>query len=366
MRILVAVFFCFVISLPGQAQELGPLTNIARLKDAVSKRAASYSREGAYIDAVPLKSGQTMTLMESDRPGSITHIWMTINSPSRDHLRELVLRMYWDGESDPSVESPLGDFFGTGFAQYHSWHSVPLAVQDKALTCYFPMPFSSHAKITLTNDGERDVTYLFYQIDYEEYPDATRIQNLGRFHALWRRENPTRAVPAEESKRINVTGKDNYLFVDTTGRGQFVGVVLNVQGFSSGWWGEGDDMFFVDGEKFPPAVHGTGLEDYFGSAWGFREEFNYPFSGYSRKGNDDGTGLHTMYRFHLQDPVYFKKSLHASIEHGHANSHSDDFSSVAYWYQSEPHKPFPPLLAVQKRMPNRYWKVEILQEELPD
>jgi hypothetical protein len=350
----------------ASAQEPGPLASIADLRTAVSKRISSYNRQGGYEDAAPIRAGQTFTLAEIAGAGSVRHIWMTINSPAKYHLRELVLRMYWDGETEPSVEVPVGDFFGNGFGRYKTWQSMPITVQGKALNCYWPMPFARGARITVTNEGPQDVRYFFYQVDYEAYRDTAGVEAKGRFHAQWRRENPTRGVPVEVSKRINVTGKDNYVFADVTGKGQFVGLILNVQGFATGWWGEGDDMFFVDGESFPPSLHGTGLEDYFGSAWGFDDEFNYPFTGYSRKGNNDGTGMHTMYRFHITDPIHFTKSLRATIEHGHANSRSDDFSSVAFWYQTEPHRKFEPLLPVDARMPNDYWKIELLKSHVPD
>ena len=362
----VYAFVCALVCLTAVAQDVGPLGNVPTLRDAITKRASSFNREGGYIDAVPIKAGQSITLLDASGAGSIRHIWMTINSPSTYHLREMVLRMYWDGETDPSVEVPVGDFFGTGFGMYHSWHSLPLTVQGKAMNCYFPMPFGSQARVTVTNEGSQDVTYFFYQVDYEVYPSPSVVADKGRFHAMWRRENPTKAIPTEQTHRLHPSGDNNYTFVDASGRGHFVGVVLNVQGFSTGWWGEGDDMWFVDGEKWPPAVHGTGLEDYFGNAWGFQNEFNYPFIGYSRKGNEDATGFHTMYRFQIQDPIYFTKSLLGGIEHGHANSRSDDYSSTAYWYQTEPHKKFAPLLPVSQRMPNLSWKIDVLREELPD
>ncbi len=350
----------------GQNNDIGPLSGLATLRDTTSKRASSFDRKGGYFDAVPIKAGQTVTLLDVSGPGSIRHIWATIYSQSKYHLREIVLRMHWDGETDPSVEVPIGDFFGTGFGMYHSWHSLPLTVQGKALNCYFPMPFGNRAWMTVTNEGTQDVEYFFYQVDYELYPDVADIANQGRFHAQWHRENPTKAMPQDGLHPLHPSGDGNYLIVDALGKGQFVGLVLNVQGFSTGWWGEGDDMWFVDGEGYPPSLHGTGLEDYFGNAWGFQDVFNYPFIGYSRKGNDDATGFHTMYRFHVQDPIYFKKSLRGGIEHGHANSRADDFSSTAYWYQTEPHKKFDPLPPVEKRMPNVHWKIDVLEKGLPD
>jgi hypothetical protein len=362
--VALAVFFCVTNTVHSQAE--GPLGQIPNLRDAVSKRASSFDRQGGYIDSVPIKAGDTLTLLDTNGPGSIRHIWMTISSPSQYHLRELVIRMYWDGETDPSVEVPLGDFFGSGFGMYHSWHSLPLTVQYRALNCYFPMPFGRHARITVTNDGAKDVDQFYFHVDYEQYPASTSMEDKGRFHASWHRENPTIAIPVEETHRLHPSGDHNYIFLDVEGKGQVVGIVLNVQGFATGAWAEGDDMWFVDGEKWPPAIHGTGLEDYFNNAWGFQEEFNYPFIGYSRKGNPDATGLHTMYRFHIQDPIYFSKSLVGGIEHGHANSRSDDFSSTAYWYQTEPHKKFQPLPPVDKRMPNLHWKIQVLPEDVPD
>ena len=342
------------------AQGPGPLAGLSDLRDAVSKRISSWDKSGGNGDAIRVQPGQTATLAEIAGVGAVKHIWVTINSQSRYHLRELVLRMYWDGETAPSVEAPIGDFFGTGFGAYKSFQSLPLTVQDRALNCYFEMPFSKGARITLTNDGAQEVRSFYYHIDYEQYTSAQAAANKGRLHAQWRRENPTVAEDADK----NLSGAGNYLFMDAEGRGHFVGVVLHVQGHSTGWWGEGDDMFFVDGEGFPPSLHGTGLEDYFNNAWGYQEEFSYPFIGYSLKGNKDWTGMHSQYRFHIQDPVYFRKSLRAGIEHGHANHRADDYSSVAYWYQTEPHKAYPAILAVDQRLPNPFWKIEVLKGNL--
>ncbi|MFN8008818.1 MAG: glycoside hydrolase family 172 protein [Terriglobia bacterium] len=350
----------------GQDNNKGPLSSLPALREATSRRETSYDRKGGNNDFVVVKAKQTVTLLDVSGAGSVRHFWVTMHSQSKYHLREMVLRMYWDGELEPSVEVPIGDFFGSGFGMYHSWHSLPLTVQGKAMNCYFPMPFGSRARVTVTNEGSQDAEYFFYQIDYELYRDAAEIANQGRFHAQWRRENPTKAIPQEGDHPLHPSGDNNYVLVDAVGKGQFVGVILNVQGFSTGWWGEGDDMWFVDGESYPPSLHGTGLEDYFGNAWGFQDEFNYPFIGYSRKGNNDGTGYHTMYRFHIQDPIYFTKSLHGGIEHGHANSRADEFSSTAYWYQTEPHKKFDPLPQLDKRLPNAYWKIEVLEKELPN
>jgi hypothetical protein len=371
---VVAVLVC--LSAFGLGQQNGPLDGVANLSDAVSRRASSADRSGGNADWVEVKAKSTVTLADIHGAGSVRHIWFTINSPSPFHLRELVLRMYWDGEAEPSVEVPIGDFFGTGFEyedvpgahrgqKYQSWWSLPITVQDRAMNCYFEMPFGNGARVTLTNDGVEDVPNLYFHIDYQEFRDARGVSNKGRFHAQWRRQL-TRAIPESESGGKNVDGKNNYVFMEAKGKGQFVGTILNVFGLSTGWWGEGDDMFFVDGETARATINGTGMEDYFNNAWMFQEEFNYPFIGYSQQGNRDWTGSHTMYRFHIEDPVYFQKSLRATIEHGHADDREDVYTSVAFWYQTEPHQGLFPLPPVNERLPNAFWKIQELEQNLPN
>jgi hypothetical protein len=358
------------------AQQIAPLDGLANLSDAASRRASSADPTGGNADWVEVKAGAKVTLADIKGAGSIRHIWFTINSPSPFHLRELVLRMYWDGESDPSVEVPIGDFFGTGFEyedvpgghrgqKYQSWSSLPITVQDRALNCYFEMPFASGARVTISNDGKQDVPNLYFHIDYQTYPDTRGVSSKGRFHAQWRHET-TRAVPESESGGKNVDGKSNYVFMEAKGQGQYVGTILNVFGLSTGWWGEGDDMFFIDGDSARATINGTGMEDYFNNAWMFQREFNYPFIGYSQQGNRDWTGSHTMYRFHIEDPIYFQKSLRATIEHGHANDREDDYTSVAFWYQTEPHQKLSPLPPVNERLPNAFWKIQKLEKNLPN
>jgi len=367
---LISFLVCFSALTLGQQNS--PLDGLANLSNAISRRASSADRSGGNADWVRLKAGSTAILADIKGAGSIRHIWFTINSPSPFHLRELVLRMYWDGETDPSVEVPIGDFFGTGFEyaeesgqKYQSWWSLPITVQDRAMNCYFHMPYGTGARITLTNDGTQDVSNLYFHVDYQEFRDAQVVSNQGRFHAQWRHEL-TRAVPASESGGKNVDGKNNYVFMEAKGNGQYVGTILNVFGLSTGWWGEGDDMFFVDGESGHATINGTGMEDYFNNAWAFQKEFNYPFIGYSQQGNRDWTGSHTMYRFHIEDPIYFQKSLRATIEHGHADDRADDYTSVAFWYQTEPHQKLSPLPPVNERMPNAFWKIQKLDKNLPN
>lgn len=359
------------------AQDSGSLNGLATLRPGVtSERASSWDRSGGNADFVVVKAGSTIPLAEISGPGEIRHMWFTIASPSPNHLRELVLRMYWDGEADPSVEVPIGDFFGTGFQYedipgghvgqaYHSWQSLPLTVNGKALNCYFPMPFGKGARITITDDGAQEVPAFYYHIDYEKYPDPSATATQGRFHAQWHHE-VTAAVPARSSSPVNVDGKANYNFMRAIGTGQFVGVILAVQGYSTGWWGEGDDMFFIDGAEGRASINGTGMEDYFGSGWMFRDEYNYPFTGYSDQGNKDWTGTHVMYRFHLTDPIYFNRSIIAGIEHGHANQRQDGYTSVAFWYQTEPHEKLDPLPPLKERLLLPFWRIETIPQNLPN
>jgi hypothetical protein len=336
------------------------LRNLADLREGVKRgRISSADKTGGNNDRLEnIKPGERAALAEIQGPGTVTHIWVTIASNERYHLRRIVLRAFWDGEESPSIECPIGDFFGLGFGEPYYWSSAPLACADRALNCFFPMPFGKSAKIEIENQGEQPVRAFYYYVDYETYaPDSTsakKVEQQGRFHAWWNRQ-----LTKGSGAKTNLDGKDNYLILDATGRGQYVGVVMHIQGLSTGWWGEGDDMMWIDGEA-APSLKGTGLEDYFCGAWNFNalaREYTFPYFGYSRKGNPhpDYTGRHSMYRFHIEDPVTFEKSLRVSIEHGHANDRGDDYSSVAYWYQTEPHSKFPPLPDVKDRLPIDQW-----------
>ena len=346
-----------VVPVRGQ---VGLLRNLANLREGVKRlRVSSYDRTGGNHDFLEnIGPGQRVVLADIRGSGTITHIWMTIASDERYYLRRIVLRAYWDYETDPSIEAPIGDFFGLGFGEPYYWASVPLAVADRALNCFFPMPFSRRARIEIENQGAQPVKAFYYQIDYESYApgsaEALATERQGRFHAWWNRQ-----ITKATDGRPNLDGAQNYLILDAAGRGQYVGVVLHIQGLATDWWGEGDDMIFIDGDA-KPTLNGTGLEDYFCGAWNFNllnREYNFPYFGYSRKGNADYTGRHSMYRFHIEDPITFDRSLRVTIEHGHANDRSDDYSSVAYWYQTEPHKRFPPLPPVAERLPIDRWNV---------
>lgn len=346
---------------------LSSLSSLPFLRDFSSCRSSSFDRDGNNSDWWTFEPGDLKTLMETDRPGCVRHIWMTIGNGGEHFLRRMVLRMYWDGEESPSVEVPLGDFFGIGHGVFKNFISAPLQMspQDgRALNCWWPMPFNS-AKITLHSECIEKANVYFY-VDYEEHP-APQAENVGRFHAQWRRENPTEGWLTERLKgeniwdiwgrKPNLDGKDNYVLLEATGSGIYVGCNLNIDCFrreGNDWYGEGDDMIFIDGEPWPPSLHGTGTEDYFNMAFCPREEYCAPYHGLTLySGNKDWNwkGKNSMYRYHIEDPIRFRKSIAVTIEHGHANKLTNDYSSTAYWYQMEPHGAFPLLLPVEKRLP---------------
>ncbi len=256
--------------------------------------------------------------------------------------------MYWDREAAPSVEAPIGDFFGLGLGEYFLYQSIPLSVAgDKALNCFFPMPFQKHARITVTNEGRERVKAIYWNIDLRAYRSPLAADTL-YFHAQYRQATPNRAFP---DNKINLDGKDNYVWMEATGRGHFVGVTMSVLENADGWWGEGDDMFFVDGERLP-SINGTGSEDYFLGAWDFGgKQFSYGLFGAPVVGLEREGARWAVYHFHLDSPIPFTRSLRATIEHGHANDRADNYYSLAYWYQTEPHALFPALPAVEKRLP---------------
>lgn len=324
------------------------LSELTKPHDYVLKRVSSYDRTGGNDDYRPLPAGETLTLLDEAGPGEISHVWITIASGEHFHLKKLVLRMYWDGETTPSVEAPVGDFFGLGLGDYFLYQSAALSVgSDKALNCFFPMPFQKHARITLSNEGQRTAGAVYWNIDARAYKDALPTDTL-YFHAQYRQAMPNKPFTASKQ---NLDGKENYVWLEATGRGHFAGVSMSVIENQDGWWGEGDDMFFVDGEKLP-SINGTGTEDYFLGAWDFGgKPFAYALFGAPVVGPELQGARWSVYRFHLDSPIPFTKSLRATIEHGHANDRGDNYYSVAYWYQSEPHGAFPTLPAVQERLP---------------
>ncbi len=307
------------------------------LKNSKLIQISSYDTTGGNNDRINLLDGQIATIAEMKGPGVITRIWVTIDSRDPFFLRRIVLRMYWDGEKEPSVEVPVGDFFGTGF-QYQHYMSEFVGMSSGGYYSYFPMPFQKSARIEVENQTGQEVYAFYYHINYQKLEKPLE-DNVAYFHAQWRRELRT---PVER----------NYTLLEAEGMGHFVGCNMSMQHYRrSLWFLEGDEMIYVDGEKFP-SVYGTGTEDYFTGGWYFnRGEFAGPYHGLIIK--NDSLARIAAYRFHVGDAIPFKKSLRFTIEHGHGNTEVADYSSTAYWYQKEPHKKFPALPGPSLRIPLR-------------
>ncbi len=351
---------------------MGTLAGLPLLRPGIRRgRASSYDPTGGNSDWWELAPGERRDIAALTGPGCIKHIWVTMWSEEECPFRKVVLRAYWDDETTPSVEAPIGDFFGLGHGLSRNFVSLPLQMspQDgRGFNCWFPMPFQSAARIEVENGTEARLNLYFY-VDYETYPSETRLDDHGRFHAQWRRVNPTSgwADPAvrwqddaEAMRKAwatpNTTGADNYVIFEAAGAGHYVGCHIDVDIFSrqaNDWYGEGDDMIFVDGQPWP-GIHGTGTEDYFNTAFCPKQEYNAPYHGLILyEGTDEWPwrGKQTLYRYHIEDPIFFEKSIKVTIEHGHANKLTLDYSSTAYWYQAEPHAVFPPLPPVSARLP---------------
>lgn len=332
----------------------GTLSELARIRDGVrSKRISSFDQTGGNNDRFEsIPDGERRTLFEVEGPGMINHIWITIAPPPPALSRnDIILRMYWDGDESPSVETPIGPFFGQGWDESYNYASLPLAagpVDGRGLVSYFVMPFAEGARIEVENDSGRTIDAFYYYVDYVEL-DALP-EDMGRFHA-WYNHELTEALPDGENEWSilgpqgkNTTGAGNYLVADLEGKGHFVGVNYFVHSPGPMWYGEGDDMIFIDGEGWPPSLHGTGTEDYFNTSWCPDTLFAHPYYGYARVNDDIGwLGRTHVYRFHISDPLYFDKSFRFTIEHGHNNNLTLAMATVAYWYQTGSHKPFPPL-----------------------
>jgi Protein of unknown function (DUF2961) len=341
------------------AQSTDSLATLPEPRAYTQKRASSFDRSGGNADFRPIPPGETLALLDESGPANITHIWFTLADDEPYHLKKIVLRIYWDGESTPSVETPLGDFFGLGLGEYFSYQSTPLAVSpNRGLNSFFPMPFQKHARITVTNMGKEKVGAFYYNIDYQLLDKPLPAGTL-YFHAQYRQLSPAKGLTtpwtdngdAAVDDRKNLRGEDNCVWLEATGRGHYVGVTMSVLQNQDYWWGEGDDMFFVDGTA-DPVITGTGSEDYFLGAYDFGgHPFSYASFGAPVVGEEKAGSRSSVYRFHLDSPIPFTKSFKATIEHGHANARSDNYFSVAYWYQTEPHAPFPPLPTVEDRLP---------------
>ena len=322
-----------------------------------SLKQSTYDRTGGNADARKIAPGGTLTVFDAQGPGVVSHIWFTIAARSSNHLKELVVRAYWDGNEKPSVETPVGDFFGLNVGQYVIYESAFLACSPgKSLNSYFALPYRKAARITITNEGKDEVAAFYSNIDYQVLADLP--QDVLYFHAQYRQSAPCQAVRSS-GPEINLDGKSNYVFGETRGSGHLMGVTLGVQQNGENWFGEGDEMIFIDDES-KPAITGTGTEDYFLGSWDFGGRdgaipFSHHFYGAPLISLAERTGgRYCMYRWHGENPVTFRKYMKHTIEHGHANDRGDNFYSVCYWYQREIATDFPALPPVVDRIPHMH------------
>jgi len=335
------------------------LDHLTRITRARTARVSSYDTSGRNADAWRLQPGESRVLADIEGPGCITHIWMT----QRANYRECLLKITWDGASHPSILCPLGDFFGLGHGIVNSYQSLLFSASTPAnnqfnrgcaLNCYARMPFRTHALIELVNESREPHGQYFY-IDYETCGEELPPEE-GYLHAEFRRENPFGGwgheirVNTSEANIVNkarLAWENNYVILQTKGRGHYIGCNLSVTNFQGTWWGEGDDMIWVDGYKWPPDLHGTGSEDYLNQAWGMQP------NAFLRNGSSihesNTNGYQTSYVHHLENPVRFQKDIKVTIEHGHGNHLCNEMASVAYWYAAEPARVARPP-AVAKRL----------------
>jgi hypothetical protein len=312
-------------SLLCQAQ---PIQDLYRITDGVSRCHVEYHR-------LEVPKGKETVLADLAGPGKVTYFYIT--DDSSDHWYPgLVLKVFWDNETEPSVQAPLSDFFGAIAGKTIDYQSAPMQINHGCYMCYLTMPYSQRAKFLLANDGDRDYAQsVAYGIDYEQGPAFA--QEKSRLHCMWRRSNPV------------VNGLHTLL--ETQGRGHYVGSFLQVHTRFGGWWGEGDTIFQLDGQ---PMTHTPGTEDEYGSCWSFGHTYSYLYSGCLQMERGDNR----MYRWYIANPVRFQQSLKVQIQNQHANGRpttadADDYTSVAFWYQENPHPTFTFQSYIERTAPSR-------------
>ncbi|MCX6006245.1 MAG: DUF2961 domain-containing protein [Chloroflexi bacterium] len=336
------------------------------LDEATTYRVSSWDRNGNNIDFLILLPGESHTLAELKGPGCIKHFYCAMVNHSRLLYRKLILRVWWDDEKSPSVEVPLGDFFCISNCSVRFVNSLMMVINPGSsnmythgLNCYLPMPFAKSARVELeyqaSGEGDEPATAFWYHLDSEHCPDMS-WDNVGYLHAQWRREKLTKSTDSQYKNvqlwpGTNLNGSENYVILEAKGKGQIVGLHLQVDNIAGGWYGEGNDQIFIDGEKWPPSYPGTGTEEIFGGGACPNTEYSGPYTGFHLISSPAFSGKNAMYRWYINDLIKFQRSIKMTIEHGHANNFENDYASVAYWYQIEPHAVFPELLPVRERLP---------------
>lgn len=339
------LMLCIITVNAGAQGVNSDLLALAQIQEGVtSKRVSSFDTAGGTNDFIKIANGEKRDILNVSGAGIINHIWITMApDPGALSRNDVIVRMYWDKKEYPSVQSPIGPFFGQGWNEAYDYNAMPLSaspVQGRGMVCYFMMPFAKGARIEIENQSGRNIDAFYYYVDYTA---VTKLPaNSGRFHSWYnRRVKGASQREGENEWNIfgsagnNLSGADNYVIADVKGKGHFVGVNYYVHSPTTMWYGEGDDMIYIDGAA-QPTLHGTGTEDYFNTAWCPKSVFSNPYYGYPRVNNDIGwLGRTHLYRFHITDPLFFNTAFKFTIEHGHNNVLTLDLASVAYWYQNE-------------------------------
>jgi hypothetical protein len=314
----------------------------ARAEPGASSAGSMLGQGWKIRPCITLEPGSTTTLADIKGPGVVQHIWITVR---REAYRDCLIRFYWDGEDSPSIEVPLGDLFCNGHGLRCNVTSVPIAVNPSGgFNSYWPMPFRKRARITIENQRWEAIPGFFYQITYAltEVPEKAAY-----LHAQWRRSMTMRQQP------------EHTILEGIRGQGHYVGTYLAWEQLSNGWWGEGEVKFYIDGDGEFPTICGTGTEDYFGGAWGFGgEPYSTAYLGYPFYRKEPGeVPKHGLYRWHIIDPIRFRQELRVTIQalgwwpNRKYEPLTDDIASVGYWYQAEPHAPYPEMLPPEARWP---------------
>jgi D-arabinan exo alpha-(1,3)/(1,5)-arabinofuranosidase (non-reducing end) len=382
------------------------LNRLTRLRKFKRKRVSSYDRSGGNGDDINLNPGEKRVIFDVDGPGCIKHIWTTQSLASildeihPFYIRQTIVRMWWDNEEHPSVECPLGDFFGLGHGETKNFNSLPLQMSPlngKAMNSWWAMPFKTHAKIEIHYDvpeekgkGKKaDKLSMYYYIDYESYDEWPEDDvPVGYFHATFHKVeyqdtrhdfvtgekmDATRYQRGGKNTRENGGYDRNHKILHAKGRGHFVGCHIDIDNKMK-WWhpmtecwpGEGDDMIFIDDDiGGEPTLYGTGTEDYVNTAWGPWQKFDGLYHGII-KGGYFPFGKLSYYRYHIEDPISFEREIQVTIEHGHNNHRGDIWETTAYWYQLEPHMKLELLPDYEHRMPRKtdrikWWLKKILK-----
>ncbi len=327
------ILFCILtvgmLQARAQSPAEGPLGDLYLAKEGGLVQYSSADPTGGNSDRRAIAPGETLTLVDHEGAGVVRRWWITIAPRNSVEIhRTLIVRCYWDGEENPSVEAPVADFFGMGFGEWKDYISLPLNMTSGGYNCYWPMPFREKARIEVVNTGTQPVESFYYNIDIRTYDRLS--DDALYFHAQFRKTRTRSDQPVT--------------ILETNGRGHYVGTLISMEperGKHLGYL-EGDEMIYIDGEA-EPSIIGTGTEDYFSSGWYYiTGEYAAPYHGITIKDEDDGRV--NTYRWHIEDPIPFTESLKFLIEHGGGNDMPGvEYASVAFWYQTHPHAPFPPL-----------------------